>query len=81
MSVSTVERPTPAEEILGDLLDTAQMVKLFGVTELSIHNWRAGKGLPYVRIPGSGRDTIRYRRAAVKEWAEREGRQMFLLPR
>lgn len=57
-------------EIKG-LLTTAQVAKRFAVTPLSVTLWRTKRGLPFVRIVGAGRDTIRFKAKAVEEWARK----------
>lgn len=57
-------------EVLSDLLDEQQVADRLGRSAQSVALWRRHRGLPYVRIPGSGRDTIRYRWPAVLQWAK-----------
>lgn len=57
------------EEVLTGLMTTGEVARLFNRDKQTVNVWRREKGLPFVRIPGDARDTIRYRRAAVLEWA------------
>lgn len=59
----------PVFEVLDGFLTTAEVCKGFCVGELTILNWRKRRGLPYVVMRGSGRDTIRFREERVREWA------------
>jgi hypothetical protein len=64
------DAPETVEELKG-LMTTAQVADLFGKSPLTITLWRKEKGLPYVRIPGDGRDTIRFHEGRVKKWAKK----------
>ena len=68
------------ETILGDLLTSRDVAALFDRTELTVLLWRRSHNLPYVRIKGNRRDTIRYRRSDLRAWAEKNDRQMKLEP-
>ena len=60
-----------------NLLTTSDLCKLFKRGWLTILIWRRDKGLPYVRIPGHKRDTIRFDRKAVLKWAQQTGRRIY----
>lgn len=79
--VAMAEPTTESNEvyrILEGLVDTEYLAKLFARSEQTIMLWRQHDGLPYVRIPGSGRDTIRYDKAEVLEWARKKGKRVHL---
>lgn len=57
-----------------DLLTTADLMQMFGRTELTILNWRKA-GMPYINIPGTKRATIRFDRKSVMEWTQRNGKR------
>jgi len=71
MSVTTVK--------LQSLLNTRDLAKMFDRSSLTIHLWKKKFGLPYIRIPGAGRDTIRYDKKAVKAWAKENDKEIFKL--
>lgn len=60
-------------------LTAKDLVKLFRRSELTIHIWKRDKGLPHIRIPGSGRDTIRFDRPSVLTWAKENGKRTFIV--
>lgn len=60
-----------------ELLTTADLCRLFKRAPLTIRHWREKKDLPYVRIPGHARDTIRFVRKDVLAWAKRLGKEVF----
>lgn len=66
----------PNFKILTQYLTSGDLARLFARTPLTILNWRRGESLPYVVIPGEGRDSIRYDLAAVVRWAERNGKAL-----
>jgi len=55
---------------LNQYVDTAFLTRLFGRSSLTVLLWRQKKGLPYLRIPGEGRDVIRYDKREVLAWAK-----------
>lgn len=74
MATKTVDRTSSGKfekdvETLHDLITTEQCARLFKRTPLTVHIWRKDRGLPFVRIPGSGRDPIRFRIKRVVAWA------------
>lgn len=78
---SAPKAPTPAKERvpevvehLSGLVTSAFLEKMFNRKGLTIMIWRQREGLPYVRITGDGRDTIRFRYEAVLAWATVTGK-------
>jgi hypothetical protein len=63
--------------VIEDLVDTNYVMQLFRRSELTIAYWRKNDGLPYVRIKGNARDTIRFDRKAVLRWAKKNHRRMY----
>ena len=63
-------RKEPNFTQLDGYVTTGFLCGMFSRSELAITNWRLYKGLPYVRIPGDGRDTIRYTLDEVLDWAK-----------
>lgn len=62
--------------ILKKKVGTATLCKGFGVTKLTILNWRKNKKLPFVRIKGGGtRDAIRFIIPQVLAWAKQNGKE------
>jgi hypothetical protein len=47
------------------------MINAFQVTGMTIHNWRAQRGLPTVVISGDRRPALRFMPSEVAEWARR----------
>lgn len=66
---------TPKEKVLRNMLTAGEVAAMFNRTTQSVALWRKLHGLPYVRIRGDARDTIRYRRGAVLRWAKLHGRE------
>lgn len=60
-----------------NLATISTLCTLFRRSELTVLSWRRHKGLPYVRIPGDSRDSVRYDLDAVKEWAVQSGKEIF----
>lgn len=63
---------------LNDIVTTGYLCKLFKRGTLTLQNWRNDLGLPYIRIPGDGRDTIRYDLDAVIDWAQKNHKRIYL---
>ena len=60
----------PNAEVLTGLITIQEVCRIFGKTRLTVKQWRDVRGLPYVLIPGDGRDDVRYRRKDVLAWAK-----------
>lgn len=77
---TTTEAPTSKERyrILDNLLTEEDLSRLFRRSKLTIMLWRKD-GLPYVRIKGSHRDTIRFERTEVMVWARKNNKRIYLL--
>jgi len=58
---------------LSRMLNTEQVAVMFNRSQLTIQLWRKNKSLPYIRITGAKRDTIRYDEKALREWAQTTG--------
>lgn len=59
---------------LDNLVTGPDLERAFGVTTMTIYNWRKNKGLPSVSIPSSGqKEPIRFDSIKVLEWAEENG--------
>ena len=56
------------------LLTTRDLEDLFEVTPVTIHNWRKKLGLPCITIPSRSKNAIRFDKAAVLEWAEKQNK-------
>jgi hypothetical protein len=55
------------------LLTTADLQKAFGVTAMTIHNWRKGTPQrPALKTKSDGR-RVAFAEAAVRRWAEKAG--------
>lgn len=79
MAEVAIEEQTENVTILENYVTTKYVAKLLSRTELTIHHWTKKEGLPYIRIPGDGRDTIRYDKQAVIQWATQTGRRVKLM--
>lgn len=42
-------------------------------TAMTIFTWRRDRGLPFIKVPGTKRDTIRFVPNDVKAWARKNG--------
>jgi len=72
-----MEQIQPNVRVIEDYVTSGYLCKFFKRSSLTIHHWRARKGLPYVRFPGDSRDTIRYVIDEVISWAKANDIQMF----
>lgn len=61
-------------EVMTGYLTMNDLMEGFGVSELTILDWRKRKRLPYVIFPDKSRSAIRYREDQVKAWAKRRGK-------
>lgn len=67
-------------------LTVRQVQKLFGVTLMTVTNWRAGKNgrtpLPFHTKPrGEQRHLVFFKQGEVTKWARRNGIEMVLSPK
>ncbi len=76
---AVAEQPSQVVETIPGLVPERTICKLFRKIPLTVQNWRATRGLPYVRIEGDARDTIRYRLDAVRAWAAANGEKCYAL--
>lgn len=60
--------------VIDNQLTTADLMAMFNRSGLTIMVWRKSRGLPYIRITGAVRDTIRYDKVAVLRWARKHGK-------
>mgnify|MGYP003815892779 CR=1 FL=1 len=56
------------------IISRKEVMALFGKSELTIMKWQQNKGLPYIRIPGDKRDTIKFDKEAVVAWGKANGK-------
>ena len=61
------------ESMSGTLLTTKQISKMFGVTTMTIHNWRNNKKMPCTHLEGGEKPPVRFDEGAVMHWAESQG--------
>ena len=63
-----------------DLLTVTALCKAFGVTRVTIWNWRCRgfDSLPCISIPGDKRSAIRFKREDVIAWAKRNEKELTL---
>ena len=83
----SVRRPKPKREVvpkvveyMTDFATDKDICQFFRKTTVTIREWRESRGLPFVVIPGDGKNLIRYRLELVIPWATREKVRMFDLP-
>lgn len=50
-----------------------QAMDFFGVSRVTIHNWRKQKSLPYEMIPCNDQYSVRFNRSALIDWASARG--------
>ena len=74
LNPSTLDR---ASCLVGEAWTITDVAKLFRKTVLTIQNWRNFEGMPFVRIPGFGRDSIRFDPRKVARWAAKKGKEIF----
>jgi excisionase family DNA binding protein len=56
-----------------ELLTTADIAQLFGVTEHTVREWRKkGEGPPWIRTPSN---TYRYKRTDLEQWLTQNGQK------
>lgn len=59
----------PREQKLNlNLLDTHGVATMLGKSTVTITEYRRTGGLPFIRIVGARRDTIRFDKQAVESW-------------
>ena len=58
------------ETIFTELKNTGDLERLFHRSAQTITVWRKTKGLPFIRIKGDIRDSLRFDLPAVLEWAK-----------
>lgn len=63
---------TNGMEAMKNLLTTQHLCVAFGVTAMTIHNWRKKRGLPCEIIAGFSRPAIRYKPDRVERWAKKQ---------
>ena len=62
--------------MLADLLTSKDIENIFGVSHMTVHDWRRNKQLPYIEIPGGRKKSIRFDKAKVKEWAKTHNKKI-----
>lgn len=62
------------------LLTTVHMQQMFGVVRKTVWWWRTNKAMPYLRIPGAGKDAIRFHLPDVVAWAVKQNRPIYWVP-
>lgn len=63
-------------ETIDGLLTARDVAGMMGCSTQTIRLWRKHHGLPFVLIPGSDRNVIRFRRHRVQQWAKRVGKTL-----
>lgn len=67
--------------ILNELLTTSDVCHMFNRSEMTIWLWRKNLNMPYIVIPGTERQTIRYDKDEVTTWAKKQGKEITKLPK
>ncbi len=59
-------------QTLSDLLSIKSAAKFFGVTPMTISNWRKKRGLPFLILPGhkGERAAVRFVKSDLEKWAQ-----------
>lgn len=60
-----------------NIVAIATIGRLFRRSAQTVTIWRTTQALPYIRIPGDGRDSIRFDLEKVRQWGEFKGKRMF----
>lgn len=60
----------------GVLLTTPQVQRMFDVTNMTIHNWRNHRGMPYAYLKGGKKPPVRYDEGLLVEWAKLHGQSI-----
>ena len=69
----SADYPANAKVLEGKYLTHREVAKGFARSEVTIFNWKKSKGLPYLVLPGTTKDAIRYELDSVVQWAEENG--------
>ena len=54
-------------------LTTAQLAYMFDVTNMTLYNWRAKKGMPFYHLEGGAKPPVRYDEGLILQWANQNG--------
>ena len=54
-------------------LTTQQVATMFGVTPMTLYNWRSNRALPYHHLPGGTKPPVRFDEGLVLKWAAMNG--------
>lgn len=63
--------------VLDGYVTEGYICKLLKKKPLTVSLYRQLKGLPFVKIPGDGKDAIRYIEADVRAWAKENGYKVY----
>jgi Helix-turn-helix domain len=69
------------EKQMDQLYTTDDLIRMYGVTYMTIHTWRKTRGLPQVTIKGDRRDCVRYHPQDIQKWAAQQGLRAIAQPR
>lgn len=59
-----------SQHVNGVALTTEQVARMFGVTTMTVFNWRAKDNLPHYYLEGGLKPPVRYDEGLVLKWAE-----------
>jgi hypothetical protein len=60
----------------GVLLTHAQVARMFGVTGMTVYDWRKRFALPSFQLKGGRKPPVRYDEGALLKWAEMYGKKV-----
>ena len=70
-------RTDKLQEAMTDMWTVDDVAERFGVTVVSVHNWRVlDDPIPALVIPGRGRPALRFVPDDVRAWATRNNKEM-----
>ena len=54
-------------------LTTAQLLRMFNVTSMTLYNWRSKRGMPFYHLEGGAKPPVRYDEGMILAWARQNG--------
>jgi hypothetical protein len=63
-------------KLISKLWTVQELKRRMNKSNMTIHNWRRERGLPYIEIKGDVRSTIRFVPNEVRAWARKHGQKL-----
>jgi len=57
-----------------DMLTIKDVMKMFGVGQMTIWKWRNIHEMPDILIPGNNRNNVRFDKPSILKWARKNGK-------